>query len=153
VGGKAAILPVPVGKPFEPLPFTREGRAYALDERIRTPYTQSWSLRIQHEISKDWFAQIAYVGNINVGGWRAINYDQINIRDNGFLQGFLAAQRNLAAFGNPNPTSTRGESIGVLGTLFAPMGGIPSSQNSNISQGQAAAVANFADTTPFNNVK
>ena len=145
VNGKPAIIPLPVGKPFASLPFTREGRAYALDENIRTPYAESWSLRIQRELGKDWFIEGAYVGNIAVGGWRAINYDQIEIRKNGFLDGFLAAQRNYNANRDPN----KGESIGVLATLFAPMGGIPASQNNNISQGQAAALANFADTTTF----
>ena len=149
VGGKPAILPLPVGKPFAPLPFTREGRAYALDENIRTPYTQSWSLRIQRELVRNWFIQVAYVGNTSVGGWRAINYNQIEIRKNGFFEGFLAAQRNLAATGNAN----KGESIGVLATLFAPMGGVPSAQNTNISQGQVATLANYADTTVFNNVR
>lgn len=149
VGDKAAILPIPVGKPFAPLPLTREGRAYALAETIRTPYTQSWSLRIQRELAGDWFVQMAYVGNTSVGGWRAINYNQIELRKNGFLEGFLAAQRNLAANGNPN----KGESIGVLATLFGPMKGIPSSQNTNISQGRAATLANFADTTVFNKVR
>jgi hypothetical protein len=94
-------------------------------------------------VARDWFVQVAYVGNTSIGGWRAINYNQIEIRKNGFLDGFLAAQRNLAANGNPN----RGESIGILATIFAPLGGIPSSQNTVISQGRAADLANFADTT------
>jgi len=143
VGGKAPVIPLPVGKPFAPLPFERQGRAYAADENTRTPYTQNWSLRIQREIGKNWYIQGAYVGNISVGGWRAMNYNQVEIRANGFLDGFLAAQRNLAANGNPN----KGESIGVLGKLFAPLGGIPTSQNNNITQGQTAALADFIDTT------
>lgn len=146
VGGKAPILPLgPVPAIFTPPPFTRQGRAYAYDENIHTPYTQGWSLRIQRQVAKDWYVQAAYVGNHTTGEWRAINYDQIEIRKNGFLDGFLAAQRNLAANGNPN----KGEPIGVLATLFAPLGGIPASQNSTIAQGQVASLANFADTTPL----
>jgi hypothetical protein len=144
VGGKPAILPLPnPGKPFAPLPFERYGRAYAFNEGTSTPYTQNWSLRIQRELFKDWYIQASYVGNIGVGAWRAININQIEIRSNGFLTGFLAAQRNLAANKNPNI----GEDIGVLKQLFAPLGGIPSSQNTGISQGQAATLADFADTT------
>jgi hypothetical protein len=89
------------------------------------------------------------VGNISVGGWRAMNYNQVEIRANGFLDGFLAAQRNLAANGNPN----KGESIGVLGQLFAPLGGIPTSQNNNITQGQVASLADFVDTTTQGSTK
>ena len=94
---------------------------------------------------------MAYVGNIGVGGWRAINYDQIQVRTNGFLTGFLAAQRNYCPNGPANPCTGNpnvGEPIGVLATLFAPLGGIPSSQYSAITQGQVATLANFADTTP-----
>jgi len=143
VAGKAAILPLPVGKVFEPLPMTRQGSALALANTIKTPYTQSWSLRIQREVVKDWTVQMAYVGNINVGGFRGINYNQMEIMSNGFFQGFLAAQRNLAANGNPN----KGESIGVLANLYKPLGGIPSSQNSYVQQGQVAYLANYLDTT------
>jgi hypothetical protein len=146
VGDKPAILPLgPVPAIFTPPPFTREGRAYALDENIHPPYTQNWSLRVQRALSKNWFVQVSYVGNHTVGEWRAINYNQIEIRKNGFLKDFLAAQRNLAASGNPN----NGEPIGVLAKLFAPLGGIPASQYTTISQGQAATLADFADTTPL----
>ncbi|MBM3790547.1 MAG: hypothetical protein FJW35_09390, partial [Acidobacteria bacterium] len=144
VGGKSPILPLSnPGKPFAPVPFERYGRAYAFNEGVRTPYTQNWALRIQRQILRDWYVQGSYVGNISVGPWRAININQIEIRNNGFLQGFLAAQRNLAANGNPN----KGEDIGVLKQLFAPLNGIPSSQNAAISRGEAATVANYADTT------
>jgi hypothetical protein len=144
VAGKPAILPLgPIPAIFTPPPFTREGRAYALDENITPPYTQNWSLRIQRALTQNWFVQVSYVGNITVGEWRAINYNQIEIRKNGFLDGFMAAQRNLSAGGNPN----NGESIGVLAKLFEPLGGIPASQYTTISQGQAAALADFADTT------
>jgi hypothetical protein len=144
VGGKAPIMPIAAPTPFAPIANLRMGRVYAFDENLKTPYTQSWSLRIQRELVKDWFVQASYVGNISVGGWRAMNYNQIEIRKNGFLNDFLAAQRNLAANGNPN----KGEAIGVLGKLFAPLGGIPSSLNTAISQGQAAYIANYADTNP-----
>ena len=142
VGGKPAILPLPVGKPFADIPFERQGRAYAADENIGTPYTQSWSLRLQRELGKDWYIQGAYVGNISVGGWRAMNYNQVQIRSNGFLDAFLAAQRNINANGNAN----KGESIGVLGKLLAPVGGVPSSFNNVISQGQVGYLADYIDT-------
>ena len=61
------------------------------------------------------------------------------------MKGFLAAQRNLAANGNPNV----GEEIGILATIFAPLGGVPKSQNTRISQGQVGRVADYADTLSF----
>ncbi len=130
--------------PFAPLPFTRQGRAYALYENIRTPYTQSWSLRIQRELIKDWYLQIAYVGNSSANAWRAPNFNQIEMRSNGFLEGFLAAQRNLAA--NKDPLV--GEPTGIFGQLFStlPTGSARSGQYASIQQGQAASVANYLDT-------
>jgi hypothetical protein len=101
-------------------------------------------------LAKNWYVEAAYVGNISVGGWRAINDNQIEIRSNGFLDGFLAAQRNYCPNGPTNPCTGNpnvGESIGVLSTIFKPLGGIPTSQNTAISQGQVATLANFADTT------
>ena len=143
VWGDSKGIRLPVGKPFEPIPFVRQGRAYALAETIRTPYTESWSLRIQRELMKDWYLQAAYVGNTSVGGWRAINYNQIEIRKNGFLQGFLAAQRNLAASGDP----LVGEPTGTFGQIFSKLSSSArSGQKTNITNGVVATVADYLDT-------
>jgi len=143
VWGNSKGILLPVGKPFEPIPYVRQGRAYALAESIRTPYTESWSLRIQREMFRDWYVQIAYVGNTSVGGWRAMNYNQIEMRKNGFLQGFQAAQRNLAANGNP----LTGESTGTFGQIFSLLSSSArSGQYTNITNGVAATVANYLDT-------
>jgi hypothetical protein len=142
--GESALL-LPAGAVFSAIPDTRQNRAYAIDENISTPYTQNWSFRIQREVGKDWYLQVAYVGNHSVGGWRAKNYNQVEIRSNGFLSAFKAAQRNLAANGDPN----KGESIGVLAQIFsvAPGGKIPNTLNTYIQTGQAAYLANYIDQT------
>ncbi len=146
-GSPNQILPIaPPTELFFILPNTREGLGYAVNHDAVTPYTQSWSLRIQREFGRDWTFEISYVGNIGVGEWRAIAHNELKIRENGFLDGFLAAQRNLAANGNPN----KGEDIGVLAQVFGPLGGIPSSQNTRIRQGQVARVADYADTLTYN---
>ena len=143
VWGNSNGILLPHGEPFEPIPNIRTGRAYALEETIRTPYTQSWSLRIQRELMQDWYFQVAYVGNISVGGWRAMNLDQLEMRQNGFLEGFLAAQRNLAANNDP----LVGESTGVFGQLWSalPAGSARTGQYSNIRAGAAAEVVNYLD--------
>jgi len=87
--------------------------------------------------------QVAYVGNKGTKLYRALDYNQIKLVENGFLKDFLAAQRNLAATGNPNT----GEDIGVIRRIFAPLCGIPASLNTVISQGQAAAFAHVIDAT------
>ena len=39
---------------------------------------------------------IRYVGNHGVKLWRAVNFNEVNIFENGFLPEFLKAQGNLA---------------------------------------------------------
>ncbi len=133
------ILPFPVPAAFAPKDFDRIGRAYVAEPDLATPYVQSWSLRIAHQMFGHWKVEAAYVGNHAVGQPQAINLNQIEMRANGFLDAFKIAQRNVARNNNP----VVGESLGNLTALFALLG---TSQNVNISQGQAAAVANFLDT-------
>jgi len=146
VGGKAPIFPLPVPALFAPIANTRAGQANSVDPDLYVPYTNSGSLRIQREVFRNTTFTVAYVGNKGTGLHRAINIDQIEVRNNGFLTAFLAAQRNLVANGNPNI----GESVGVLGSIFPAtqagrVANIPSSLNTNISQGQVARVADQID--------
>ncbi len=88
-----------------------------------------------------WKVEAAYVGNHAVGQPQAVNVNQIEMRANGFLDAFKIAQRNLAQNGSP----TAGQSLGNLTALFNL---VPAAQYILINQGQAAALANFLDTTP-----
>ncbi len=135
-----SILPIPVPAAFAPKDFDRIGRAYVADPNLATPYVQSWSLRIAREVFRNWKVEVAYVGNHAVGQPQAINLNQIEMRKNGFLDAFKIAQRNLAQNGNP----TTGQSLGNLTALFNLA---PASQYILITQGEAAALANFLDTT------
>jgi len=134
------VMPVPTPVLFADLGFTRDSRAYVVDPHVTTPYTQNWSLRLARQIGASWKVEASYVGNHAAGMWRAQNLNQIEIRNNGFLDAFKIAQRNLAQNGSP----TRGDSLGNLQSLFAL---IPMSQNNLITTGQAAALADFLDTT------
>jgi hypothetical protein len=139
----AKFVPLPTPQLYGPIANRRQGFVLAYDPNLRTPYTQTWALRVQRELFKNTVLQVAYVGNKATKLYRAVDYNQIKINENGFLKDFLAAQRNLVATGNPN----NGEDIGVLRRIFAPLGGIPSSLNTVISQGQAAALAHVIDAT------
>ncbi|HNG29497.1 MAG TPA: carboxypeptidase-like regulatory domain-containing protein, partial [Blastocatellia bacterium] len=134
------ILPIATPTLFAPLGFTRDSRAYVVERDLKTPYVQSWSLQVARQIGGNWKVEAAYVGNHAVGQWQAVNLNQVEMRKNGFLDAFKVAQRNLAANGNP----TRGDSLGNLTALF---NAVPASQYVLITQGQAAALANFLDTT------
>src|SRR5207249_9765436 len=61
------IMPVPTPQLFANLGFTRDSRAYAVDPNIRTPYVESWSFRIGHQIGTSWKVEAAYVRNHAVG--------------------------------------------------------------------------------------
>ncbi|MCI0390571.1 MAG: hypothetical protein MOB07_17640, partial [Acidobacteria bacterium] len=74
------------------------------DPEIRTPYVQSWSFGWQRELSKDSAVEIRYVGNRGTKLWRSFNINEVNIFENGFLNEFKNAQRNLAIFRAANPT-------------------------------------------------
>jgi hypothetical protein len=137
------VLPIPAPTLFAPLGFTRDSRAYAVDPNLGTPYVQNWTFRISRQIGTQWKVDVAYVGNHAVGQWRSENLNQIEIRNNGFLNAFETAQRNLARNGSP----LQGESLGALDALFHL---IPSSQYPLITQGQAAALADFLDTNTLN---
>jgi hypothetical protein len=136
------VLPIPTPRLFEDLGFTRDSRAYVLDPTLTNPYVQTWNFRVAQQLGQNWKVDATYVGNHAVGQWQAVNLNQIEMRTNGFLDAFIVAQRNLAQNGNP----TTGASLGNLSSLFAQ---VPSSQFNLISQGQAAALANFLDTSPL----
>jgi len=146
VGGKPPIFPIPTPPMFAPIPNRRAGIVNTVDPSLYAPYTGSWSLRVQREFWARTTLSLAYVGNKATGLHRALTINQIEIRKNGFLSAFQAAQRNLAANGSPN----LGESVGVLGQIFpastpGQVASIPASLNTNISQGQTARVADQID--------
>jgi hypothetical protein len=76
------------------------------DPNLRTPYVQAWTFGIQHEVKNTIF-ELRYVANHAVKAFRAFDYNQVIIKQNGFLDEFLKAQSNgnlaLAAIGNFDP--------------------------------------------------
>jgi hypothetical protein len=132
------------GPVFAPKAFDRQGTVIAYDPHYYVPYTGSWSLRIQRRLMRDTVFTVAYVGNKATGLPRAINLNQIEVRENGFLAGFLAAQRNLGAGGDP----LRGEATGIFGKIWNVMSAADrSAQVANLRDGIVAGLANFIDQT------
>jgi hypothetical protein len=76
------------------------------DPNLRTPYVQAWTFGIQHEVKNTIF-ELRYVANHAVKAFRAFDYNQVIIKQNGFLDEFLKAQSNgnlaLASIGNFDP--------------------------------------------------
>ena len=64
-----------------------------IDPNLRTPYVQQYSTGIQHDF-KGTLVEVRYVGNHAVKGYRAFDYNQVIVRQNGFLDDFIRARNN-----------------------------------------------------------
>lgn len=69
---------------------------WGIDQNLRTPYAQQWSFGFEREIMKDTAFEIRYAANHAIKVYRAVDFNEINIFENGFLNEFLRAQGNLA---------------------------------------------------------
>ncbi len=80
---------------------------FALDPRLRTPYVQQWTLSLQHEVMRDTVVEARYAGNHGTKLLRGFDFNQVIIRQNGFLDDFVRARNNgflaLARTGTFNP--------------------------------------------------
>ncbi len=113
-GRVGSSLP-PITTPGYKVPRTAEdnyaddpGNALGLiDPNLRTPYVQQWNIGVQQEFKGTIF-EARYVGNHATKGYRAFDYNQVIIRENGFLDDFKRAQSNGAlaktATGTFNPS-------------------------------------------------
>ena len=64
-----------------------------IDPNLNRPYVQQYSIGIQHDL-KGMMVEARYVGNHVVGAYRAFDYNQVDIRNNGFLPDFQRARSN-----------------------------------------------------------
>jgi hypothetical protein len=112
---------------------------FTIDDNLRVPYVQQWTLSLQREIFPDTVAEIRYVGNHAVKLTRAIDFNQVIVRENGFADDVLRAQRNLAANGNP----AVGEPLQIFPRLG--LGGLLNNATIRnlIAQGQAGQLASI----------
>ena len=67
---------------------------FTIDPRLRTPYVQQWNFGIQHDLGWDTIFEVRYVGNKGTKLLRAFDFNQVIIRENGFLDDFLRARSN-----------------------------------------------------------
>jgi hypothetical protein len=101
LSGRLSINPSPIVAPVYQVPVTVAAN-YAgnpfntvglVNPGLRTPYVQQYSAGIQQELLHTVF-EARYVGNHLVGGYRAFDYNQVDIQHNGFLADFINAQNN-----------------------------------------------------------
>jgi hypothetical protein len=119
------------------------------DPNLRMGYTQSWTVGLQRELTKDMAFEVRYVGNHGTKLWRQINLNEVNIFENGFLNEFKIAQENLRLARLANPASNNfGPQAAVAGTRPIPIiaTGLNTSNDANfaatITRGLAGSLAN-----------
>ena len=97
-------------------PFSPASSEYVavFDPKIKVPFAQQYSLGWQREFGKTVALEIRYVGNRYTGGWTYANLNASENRfiiENGFVQEFRLAQRNLQA----NIAAGRGNTFAYTG--------------------------------------
>src|SRR5919205_423985 len=137
--------------PFTPA-FGSAGSANDFDAKLKAGYTQSFSFGVQRELNKNTAMEVRFVRTRGTHLWRQYDLNEVNIFENGFLDQFNAAAKNLAISRANNKGDNYGNQ-GLAGQDNVPLItlGLNSSTNSTmvtrLLQGQAGAAAN---TIAFN---
>ena len=117
-------FPTPV-VPVTPFPYTTNnsaafaffGTVFAVDPELQVPMVHEYNIGIQRELGWDSVFEVRYVGARSQQIVRTIDFNQIDIRNNGFLNDFIKAQANLALTGNPGCVSAGCQPLTVFPNL------------------------------------
>jgi hypothetical protein len=121
---------------------------WAIEPDLSIPYVQQWSFGYEREITRNMAFEIRYVANHAVKVWRANNFNEINIFENGFLNEFLNAQKNLIARGGNSfaPGCATCVPTPLLDKFFAGLGAGSAYSNAgfiqNLTQNNVGTMAN-----------
>ncbi|MFN7946567.1 MAG: TonB-dependent receptor [Blastocatellia bacterium] len=116
---------------------------WTFDPNLRVPYVQQWSFGIEREFANNMAFEIRYVANHAIKNFRAYNVNEVNIFENGFLQDFLNAKKNLAINNGTSfaPGAAGTVPLPIFSTLFA-----------GLSSGSGFGNATFINNLNLNNV-
>ncbi|HWP99121.1 MAG TPA: carboxypeptidase regulatory-like domain-containing protein [Vicinamibacterales bacterium] len=90
-----ATFPAAFAFPMPQALFTFASGFSTVDPDLRTPFVTNWAVGLQRELWRDAAVEIRYVGNRGAHLWRFYDLNEVNIFENGFLEEFRRAQRNL----------------------------------------------------------
>ncbi len=98
---------------------------FSIDPELRTPYVQQWNLGLQREVGWKTVVEARYLGNKGTQLLRAFDYNQVIVKENGFLEdvirarsnGFLALQATGAFDPAPNPLLEGSQELQVFPML------------------------------------
>jgi hypothetical protein len=96
--------------------FAGSPEVYAVDQKIKTPYTQSYNLSIERQLSRDMVASISYVGNNGKHLYTGIGWNDSNAltnpnNPNTNAYGYPASTTNPFPQMDLTPSTYNGESI------------------------------------------
>jgi hypothetical protein len=136
-------------RPEYPMSEAITGDLSIFDQDLQVPYAQTWTAGWQRKMTADTAVEIRYVGTRHLHGWTEYQWNEANIVENGFLDEFRAAQRNLRA----NIAAGRGDTFaftGVPGTAPLPiylayLNGRTDASNPAAYSGGSWTSSNFVD--------
>ena len=119
---------------------------WAITPDLRIPYVQQWSFGYEREVTRNMAFEIRYVANHAVKVWRANNFNEINIFENGFLNEFLNAQKNLAARGGTSfaPGCAGCVPLPIFDKFFN-SAGLPSNTSTAAQYSNATSISNLVN--------
>jgi hypothetical protein len=113
-------LTFPQSAPLTNFSFINSGVPVdGINANIRMPYTESWNFGIQRALGHQTVLEVRYNGNRTIHNWTMLNYNEVNIFENGFLTDFKNAQTNLAANGGASFKDTTGIKTPIIDAAFA----------------------------------
>lgn len=76
--------------------FTQDNTsaAFGIDSELETPSFHQWNLSLERELSSTLTMTVRYVGNRSTNLVRGIDFNQVDVTNNGFAADVLRAQRN-----------------------------------------------------------
>lgn len=79
------------------------GTVFGIDPNLQVPMTKEWNIGIQREIGFQSVIEVRYVGGMSNNLIRGLDFNQVDVRANGFAADFLRAFNNCVAQGATLP--------------------------------------------------
>jgi hypothetical protein len=100
-----------------PIPYTASSSVYVFDPHIKTPSAFSYNISFQRQLAKSLSVEARFIHTNSFNTWTAngqipyMDYNELNITENGFLNEFKLAQANLQA----NIAAGKGQTFAYTG--------------------------------------
>jgi carboxypeptidase family protein/TonB-dependent receptor-like protein len=115
-----------------------QGTVFLVDPNIEIQRTLEYNFGIERELDKNTALEIRYVGSMSNSMLRTIDYNQLEIRENGFLADYQRARQNLSLARARNAAETTA--------------GVPAASRTVISGAFNSAVPGSQPLTVFPNI-